>query len=128
MGFTCQYGHNACPPTAPPVLPPASPNETELILIYADSHYTDLVDPLIQNPPYTTTMIENEIRRTIAHEVGHGLHVCHRGDCGPELDDSAIPESVMDTATVGGPPATDPRSQYNSFDVGQIRLHTRSPQ
>jgi hypothetical protein len=83
-------------------------------------------DPPPEPPcPYTSAQIENEIRRTFGHEAGHTVRICHRQGC-TEVSDSQVTEvSLMNNRAQEGAPATDSRSQYDSFDVGRIRLHGR---
>jgi uncharacterized protein YejL (UPF0352 family) len=75
----------------------------------------------------TDEQIGNELRRTVAHEIAHALHVKHRNDV-PSCEDGAIigpGPSVMDSDWYFGPPDTDPRSQFNDADRAQMRLHLR---
>jgi hypothetical protein len=75
--------------------------------------------------PYTTEQAENEVRRTFAHEIGHGIAICHPGGCTPHgISEAGRPPSVMG-GTAGGPPATDPLSMYSDFEIGVARLHKR---
>jgi hypothetical protein len=105
---------------------PGSPNETEHVEVYLDTHAA------LSGPPYSfmSAQIVNEISRTAGHEVGHGLHICHRTASNMACPDGAqvglfgSADSVM-SSDVQGTPASDPRSQYNVFDANQIRLHVR---
>jgi hypothetical protein len=107
----------------------AVPNEITQVVVWTTSH-NDLGHPTrwedfsLPPGPYTSAQIQNEISRTIGHELGHTLRVCHRGQCAP-LDDSQVGISIMNSSFQWGPPVSDPRSQYNAFDIGQIRLHNR---
>lgn len=98
-----------------------TPNETLRIEVYIATHDNLKKAPL----RYSNTQVSNEMKRTTGHEIGHGVSVCHR-DSGPPCYDGAVVgtvDSIMSSALFGGPPETDPRSQYNSFDIAQIRLH-----
>lgn len=97
-----------------------SPNEAAPVEIYVSEHNSMCI------PGATPFQIRNELRRTIGHEVGHAIHICHR-----------VPmESCSDTNPVGPGPSVmdsafflnangrhDPASQYDNFDKAQIRLH-----
>ena len=74
--------------------------------------------------PYAPAQVSNELRRTVGHELGHTVGMCHHGQCEP-LDDTGVPISLMTLGFVEGPPETDSRSQSNAFDIQQIRLHQR---
>ena len=91
--------------------PNTTPNETSRIEVYIGPHNS------LSSQQYTVTQIENEIRRTTGHEVGHGLHISHRA--------ANTGDTIMSSQLFMGPPATDPRSQYDSADKVQIRLHVR---
>ena len=89
---------------------PATPNETDHIEVYLDTH-TSI-------PGYTQTQISNELGRTTGHEIGHGLFICHRSA-------SCVAADSIMNSDVQGTPASDPHSQYNQFDSNHIRLHIR---
>jgi hypothetical protein len=112
-------------------LPMHTPNSTREVRVYLVPHdsLTDATECELslgagQGCPYTEAQAQNELRRTAAHEIGHSVRICHRGQCSP-LDDSGVASSVMSSSLAQGPPQTSPLSQYNSFDIGQIRLHER---
>ena len=73
------------------------------------------------------------VRKTIGHEIGHGVHLCHHtDDPGPSPDIApcntfGIVPSLMDySATViFAPSPGDSRAEYAPQDVAQIRLHDR---
>jgi hypothetical protein len=67
-----------------------TPNETDRIEVYRRPHQE------LKKPPrkFNNTEINNELSRTLAHEVGHGVHICHR-------DGTQCP----DDATVGTSPS-----------------------
>jgi hypothetical protein len=74
----------------------------------------------------TLDQVLNEISRSVGHEIGHGLHMKHRPppiqttcDDGADVGTS---DSIMSTAWFYGPDMNDPLSQYNAFDVRQIRV------
>jgi hypothetical protein len=98
-----------------------SPNETDRTEIYLAIH-----DDLKKAPyKYNPTKIANEKKRTIGHEIGHGVSICHRPNT-PSFtcpDPVGASDSIMSSPLFGGPGSTSPYSQYNSFDVPQIRLH-----
>jgi hypothetical protein len=71
----------------------------------------------------TQVQIDNEVRRTIAHEIGHALHIQHRGDaivCG---DGAAVGTqySVMSSGWFNGA-VSNGLDGYNSDDRVQIRV------
>jgi hypothetical protein len=76
----------------------------------------------------TQAQIDNEIRRNIAHEIGHGVHLLDRPVPPNSCTDGANPgsgPSVMDQTWNNGPSSSDPKSVFNPDDVAQIRLHVR---
>jgi hypothetical protein len=95
------------------------PNETEKIEVFIDTH------EILRNPPYAYTLEEmtNEIRRTFGHEMGHGVHICHRAGGGGCPDPVGPDDSIMSTPLFRGPDGSQPESQYNSYDTAQIRIH-----
>ena len=90
----------------------------------------------VNNNQNTNQVINNEVRRVVGHEIGHGLHVKHRVPPGVPTP----PEScTLDSADVGsgasvmtyelwgnGDPYGDQKSKYNDTDVRQIRLHANT--
>ncbi len=101
---------------------PATPNETLVLHVFPAS-FTSMCG-------VAPAVAPNAMMRTLAHEVGHGLHLCHRGispapcsaaEVGPGL--SAMNSGVFPGAN--GP--NDPASQYDGFDQGQMRLHLKHP-
>ena len=72
----------------------------------------------------SNSIVNNEVRRTSGHEIGHALHVNHNGGA-ETCQDSATPSNgtMMDSAWGGGVGAGDLRSQYNDVDVRQMRWH-----
>ena len=98
---------------------PNIPNETIRVEVYLNSHDN------LKKPPfrYSQTQIDNELRRTLGHEVGHAIHICHRNgnEACPDTASVGSAGSVMNS-DIQGTPQTDPRSQYNPADVAQIRL------
>jgi hypothetical protein len=140
FGFTCGIDTGAFEPCEDWIPPQGSeqlkftPNLTREIKVWVQSHndLTSTADcPLVNlspaggSCPYNSEQMANEIGRTIAHEMGHGIKICHRSghleECAP-LDETGILPSVMTSSFLGGPAASDPRSRYNAFDVRQIRL------
>lgn len=111
-----------------------TPDTSREVLIYVASHQ-DLVDAQKCQwvnigegggmCPYTQLQADNEIRRTIGHEMGHAVGLCHRGQCLPEVDDTGLPASLMSTGFYQGPSGTAPTANYDTFDRAQIRLHER---
>jgi hypothetical protein len=104
----------------------ATPTPTEQAWwIFVDANrIVQLAQSQMQN---TDSIVNNEVRRTAGHEIGHGLHVKHRAP--PD------PGCVLDSADVGGGPSMmnsdwgdgvgtgDIRSEYNDADVQQMRWH-----
>jgi hypothetical protein len=83
-----------------------------------------------QQPAFTTEMVLNEVRKTVAHETGHGVHISHRPqNSGQQCPDSATLGSAVSVMNNGGPlngqDGSYPGSQYNAVDIQQIRLHLR---
>lgn len=107
----CQFGR------------PGTPNWIVKIEVYMDTH-----QKLATTRGFTSQQIENEIKRTTGHEVGHGLHICHRTVPSTPCPDGAsvgTVDSIM-SSNITGTPQNDPASQYNSADAQQIRI-ARNP-
>lgn len=70
--------------------------------------------------------VVNEIKRTVGHEIGHAIDIAHR----PETPEDVCllgrtvgsDVSIMSIDWLGGADMLAPGSQYNSYDVPQIRL------
>ncbi|HSF16618.1 MAG TPA: hypothetical protein VLK65_13810 [Vicinamibacteria bacterium] len=135
FGITCWIGHtpDECTYDQEPASPSPDqliPNTTKNVRIWPDTHSAQLGDfdecsALTHIPPnapcpYTPEQIDNEMFRTMGHEVGHSISICHRGQC--PVDTSGIPPSIMTGAFMEGPPAEQPGAQYDAFDASQIRL------
>jgi hypothetical protein len=108
-----------------------TPNETRRVEVYSQqiAHFGDPVDFNIcgsgLTAPLSSTEVDNEIRRSIGHEVGHSIHMCHKpfpGACNLQISNPAV--SVM-TNEANGDGAAEPGGQYSPDDIGQIRLHVR---
>jgi hypothetical protein len=99
-----------------------TPNEAPSITVDIDRHVTRGSS----NPTLTTAQIDNEIRRTIGHEIGHGIHVKHKNDTNPTGCDDGAPTlgtSLMTSGWFNGAGAGNDASRYNDADVRQMRLH-----
>jgi hypothetical protein len=73
--------------------------------------------------------ILNELRRTIGHEIGHGLNIAHREENVPPTSHAGCiganpgsEDSIMSSKWFDGPDVNDDRSKYNFTDIGQIRV------
>jgi hypothetical protein len=99
----------------------SSPNDAIRFEVYLDVHQSLLAPPY----GYTQDQVDNEFRRTFGHEAGHQVHICHRYQ-GQTCHDGAnvgTDVSIMSTDLAGGADANAPESQYNQYDIDQIRLH-----
>jgi hypothetical protein len=108
-----------------------TPNETRRVEVYSQqiAHFGD---PVNYNAcgsglpgPMTSEQVDNEIRRTIAHEVGHSIHLCHKPfapACNLQIQNPGV--SVMTNEPTGAG-AAEAGGRYSSDDIGQIRLHVR---
>lgn len=110
------------------------PLDVESIIVYVQSHLVYLLAPAgycgqtSEDPPcHSMEQAENELRRTIAHEIGHGVGICHFGECGSVGDatPSTRAPTVMHSGVFLGPPASDDKSKYDPLEQGLIRLHRR---
>jgi hypothetical protein len=103
----------------------STPNETDYIGV--DTVFFQEGAP---GGPHPQQTVDHNIGRAIAHEVGHGLHVNHRGGAVPPpgCSDSADPgsgDSVMSSGfVIGLLPGWD-HARYNNKDREQMRLHAR---
>jgi hypothetical protein len=105
---------------------PMSPNETDRIEVYEDA---------LANLNLSAQDTDYVRRTTTGHEVGHGIHICHRPEppsncpdppCTCFQDDGTMvgnDHSIMTSAGVFAPNFTNRPSTYNNYDIGQIRLH-----
>ena len=97
-----------------------TPNEADPVEVFVSQHNTMCM------PSATPTQLGNELRRTLGHEVGHAIHICHRvvmENCS-DMNEVGPNFSIMNSAVIlsaNGP--NDFGSQYNNFDKAQIRLH-----
>jgi hypothetical protein len=112
--------------TVSPPCPPSGgviPNDLPYIQIDLNRHQQEGLKPQNLN---SQAEINNEIRRTIGHELGHAMHVLHRpvtpamgcydgADVGPA-------DTIMSSGWADGHDQFDFRSLYNVYDVRQIRL------
>ena len=128
FGWACHIDYSPCPAQSinDPIPPAASPNESGEILIFVATHYTELADNITYQHapfPYDPAQIANEVRRTIGHEIGHGVHICHHGQCQP-LNDSGVGISVMSGGFYSGPPVEDPKSVRTGYIGNTVdRIH-----
>jgi hypothetical protein len=106
---------------APSYCPPSGghyPNSLPEVLVDLAEHQT--VGTSLND---TQTQIDNEVRRTIAHEIGHALHIQHRWDtivCGDGANVGSQ-MSVMDSVWYHGA-VSGGVNGYNSDDRLQIRV------
>jgi hypothetical protein len=82
-------------------------------------------------------MTLNEVRKTVAHEIGHGMHMSHRPldpPNTPAQNQSQCPDSAVlgnavsvmnNNLQLNGQDASFAGSQHNVADIRQIRLHLR---
>ena len=69
------------------------------------------------------------MRRTVGHEMGHGIHLKDRDspfESCPDVDEAIVGtvDSIMSSDFRGGPLENEPFALYNpDYDVPQIRLH-----
>lgn len=80
------------------------------------------------NPPMVGALVANEVRHTVGHEAGHGIHANHR-NAPPdpnECTDGVNPQggtSLMNSGWFSGNGIQSSSSRFNERDVRQIRLH-----
>jgi hypothetical protein len=108
----------------------ATPSPTEQAWwIFVDRER--LEDEAQQHGQNTNPIVNNEVRRTAGHEIGHGLHVKHRlppgqtdppGSCGDSASVGTA-ASMMSSDWGDGAGIGDIRSEYNDTDVQQMRWH-----
>jgi hypothetical protein len=98
---------------------------TSIMVLSDPQDYKQIIgdDP---DGPFSDADAENEVRRTFAHELAHGIAICHPGPGACYGIDSSVrvPPSVMGGTQRGVLP-TDPACQYETFEQGLIRLHRR---
>lgn len=105
----------------------ATPNRTTVIEMYPATAETPAIPPSERL---------NLLRKIFTHEVGHALHICHRGPTSSPASTSPCtpaetgpgPSAMTTQLFLGSNGQADPPTQYNDADRGQIRLHTNPPQ
>jgi hypothetical protein len=85
--------------------------------------------------PLSASEVERTILKTIGHETGHSVHICHSRetqsgavvyDCPGLQITGPVVSSVMTSGfDLPIPQVTDAEAQYSATDSGQVRLHVR---
>jgi hypothetical protein len=125
------YGQTCVEPscTQPAVF--AVPADVQEVRIFAKTHLEDLLSGsgycgvVVGDPPcHAPEQAVRELLRTIGHEIGHGVGICHFNACGPVGDDTPTTRSptVMGIAPILGPTPEDTGGRYDAFEQGLIRL------
>jgi hypothetical protein len=97
-----------------------TPNQTEVIHI--DTLRLESFMP--EHPKQT---VDNNVKKTIGHEVGHAVHVKHYGGPPEICGDDGASEGFDSVMSSGFVPQLLPdwnRAKYNNADRDQIRLHS----
>ena len=118
-GCLFRIGVNACDDPNNDI---ATPNETDRLEVYV----TAILRNAAAEPfNYDSTQQVKAVRFVVGHEIGHGVHMCHRPAPQSCTNSPGTSTSLMDfsAVVVFAPDPGEPRANYNTEDEAQLRLH-----